>query len=684
MTSKISLNKYIKLVCSQKKWLIALSTILYLGAGPTYLLMFCSYFNNNHYYSKQLNRPKLLADLLFNHIKDRISVFFALVTIFGGVVTALAIYRYIFSKNSVDYYHQTAITRKRLFLGNYLSGMLIWTLPGVISCILTFSIIYLKVRGIYAFGTIALMGLQLLLFMLIWFVMTFNVGILGCMLSGNLLNMVCNTLFLGFFYGIVWIVINTFTADMFSTFWKYSLDPMSFSFLSPLSWPLLHCSYMVNGNVIPCLTILGNVAATAFTFILSLYLYNRRPSELAESGTSHKIYKTISKISLGTVAGLVVGHVIHTLVHDKILWSAFALTIAIILCIGLMNIIFESSHRFFFKQPVIFPVTVVLSLFILICFNKDLFGYDNYVAKNIDKVVIVTSTLSDDSSYMEISPDGKLRYTPVSDDVMIKKGVTITDPGIIDGLVHKKTVIKNDEQYPSYYVTMRLAIHTKSGRTYYREYNYTRDQHEFITTLAKQPGYMKRFYAFSTGQCPMPQQITLYDTFNNSDHITDTSLLFEAYAQDFQENFDSNDTPFFSCAFLDLEYKYDRDDYYYPTVTLPIGRNFTRTIAYLQKELPQREYGFNMVNITEFTPEFPEFTYDDLMDYINTYGLGNVGFVDGWLDGYAMDDYVYVGTVRMYTDVYDSVPCEKGIYIKDTGFFEGKQFYEDLKTSIYY
>lgn len=622
MTSPISIPKLMKTEIRQNSWMFALSALVQFLAGPVYCLLALNIKLSNHNESVHvLNR--------LCHFFDEGYLFMQLLTMMIAIAFCIFSYRYLFSRRMVDLYHSVPITRTKLFGVKYLHGFFVWFLPFVVSSLLVL-IISLMRLGYYAnlshAGTLIKSWLGSTFLLVICFFIFYHLFLVAAYLSGNILNLLTNIVLLGISVASFYALLLCFAEICFETFYS---TPSSSLYdvllgLSPLITPFYLYYCVENTGSSGLLTahpslLISCILLSVALLILALYLYNKRPSELAERGTLNKIYKVPFRIIASFLAALAISLFFSQIVSNSfhILWGIFGAVLGGILCFGALNSIFHTTIKCFFKNiPQMIGITALSTLLIL-AFQLDWFGYDTYLPdkEDIAGVAIYMPSFGDDTSNVYINPNSSWVYGGNSNSGVNQEHL-VTDKDICyEFLQLAVNPAPKDRRY--FYAKVQL----ENGRTYYRQYYISYDNYQALAPFIETEEYKYANYKIRTGLMGNPDtvEIRLRDT-NVSFILPKESIasLMDAYQADFEEHYNLEElSSYLYCINLEMDFRNTEDDYYYGYVSVP--NNYERTLNYLHELYPDYIPYVNapdrIVSITPFISESDFRKYGSVRNY---------------------------------------------------------------------
>jgi ABC-2 type transport system permease protein len=144
------------------------------------------------------------------------NMFVAAAILFAAVISAMSSFYYLNSKTQIDFYHSLPIKREKLFLINYISGILFFIIPYLINFVLTVIVIFITGKGLYF--NLETAAYSLLVSILLYAVI-YSISLSAAMLCGNtIVALLGAAVFLGYFpafYGLYYSYMEAFFKTFF-------------------------------------------------------------------------------------------------------------------------------------------------------------------------------------------------------------------------------------------------------------------------------------------------------------------------------------------------------------------------------------------------------------------------------------------------------------------------------------
>lgn len=369
-------------------WLFALAIVLAFFAMPVTLALQLQSAptltpSNTEQYLQQMTN-------MVNYVTNPDYIPMTILFIGAAIISAVVFFGYLHSKKQVDFYHSLPIKREKLFLIRYLSGLLIIYIPYLINCILSLLIIL-------AFGDIAFLSLGeffgALGRNLLFFTAIYTIGVLAGVVCGN---RVIHLLGTGILLGIGPLLISFYAAVM-ETFYQ-----TFYSALFPINELCMYSSpvaafFNPNSQMIILWAVL-----TVLFFLLSLFLYKKRPSEGASHAIAFRYAKPIIKYPLVFISTIAMGLLFH-MVGDHGsgqigFWLIFGFLCGAFLSHAIIEIIYHFDFKAAFGNKKGFLIFAICFFLLASVPLFDLTGYDDFTVEAAD-VEAISLRMVDVESY---------------------------------------------------------------------------------------------------------------------------------------------------------------------------------------------------------------------------------------------------------------------------------------------
>lgn len=385
-----------------------------------------------------------------------------------SVVSVMAVFYFLYSNRSAHAYHSFPVRREELFLTNYFSGFLFYTVPLLVTFLL--GVLVCTLRGITA-----------LEYLLAWFLLMegmnfflYNMTIFAGMFTGQLfavpvLSLIANFLYVGCRYIVTSIlgIIGYGLSDIYAE--------RSVSIFSPLYFMMNKVGIEGNWNgEITVYSVQGYKFVAAYTVvgflfgIAAFFIYRKRQLETTGDMCSVSFIKPIFRWGLAAFASMLLAMIISNVVTIQLSPAGkFTLVLVCTLVFGFLfffaaEMILQKKTRIFsrkrFAECGIYSVLMILFFF---CMEANLFGMEN---KLPDEADIASAKIQ--------------MYYPIymSDAEGIEEVLAIHQQ-IIDSKKEFESFDTKENSKNTRYVQIRYIL--KDGTPFYRNYTIPGDDSSF-------------------------------------------------------------------------------------------------------------------------------------------------------------------------------------------------------------
>lgn len=464
----------------KRLWLIAVGFLALLLIRPVFLLMS---LDNMRVY--QVPTYKDMIDYLMN--------FFSAANIDEMVVVALFAfflgtsgYMYLFSKKKTDFYHALPVKREKLFMVFYVDGLLIYLGLYIISQIICMIIV--TAQG-FMTGEIMMQMLNTFCVQSIYFLVFYHTVILAVMLTGNLLVAIAGSGVLILYIPVLAQTLEGYYSQNFRSYYttSYSTFPCAkIAGISAVTSYMRYCDLLNNKQIKNekemFLLLLGAFIISVLLFVLSVWLYKRRPSEAAEKAMAFKKTEMVIRIFLVIPMAMLGGMLFHSFGNeDSKIWFWFGLIFTGILMHCVTEVIYSFDFKAICRHKLQLVFCLAAASAVTLCFNLDVFGYDSYIPPE-SKVASAAVGFSNIDADVNGSGIEIINGEAVTDDSMTYEGYQLRHMELMDietvqslakaGIQEPE---KNDtmdwEDTYNEYVRYIIKYNMKNGREIYRAYS---------------------------------------------------------------------------------------------------------------------------------------------------------------------------------------------------------------------
>lgn len=364
-----------------------------------------------------LHSPAHLSALVLSSLPFGVGM-----AVFFGLLSAMAVFSYLYNNRSVQLMHALPITREGLFLTNYLSGLAFLLLPNALIFLLSL------LTGGYPYPGVLVLWLAAQSLICLFF---YSFAVFCAMFTGNLLALpifcgILNWLVMG-----VVFVVNALLRELLFGFWGTTWMDLVAEWFTPVSRLVRAVRYDVTSSGVYYLTGMPAVLLYALVGVLlavaALLIYRKRRLETAGDVVSVRQMRPVFKYGVAFCAAVVVGTWFYqtfrslfprgnwVILLPLLIWGAAGYFVA--------DMLLKKTFRVFARS---WRGLVAFSLVLVAAFavtDLDLFGF-NRVPKRSDVVSVSLSGVS------------TMPYDAASNSFF-----TLTDPADIDTVLQLQGVI---------------------------------------------------------------------------------------------------------------------------------------------------------------------------------------------------------------------------------------------------
>lgn len=530
MTSKHCFFRIGKQNMRHSSWLWALSFLGNLMALPVVMLLAIGKTVKNE---DSIKRLAVQLEYIYDTAAFDMLSFVAIVAAVGALIVGMTNFRYLFHKNMVDTYHSIPVKRQTLFFANWLNGFVIWFVPFVLNLILTMVIAGTKVSSIlnriqvlqrvagnvridkisenvleqlseYTLGRLIGGMLVDALLVTVVFLLIYHLTIVAMMVCGNALNALIVEGILGggvmaaygLLLGLCEVFMDTMITDVvrihrglqYASPFVSSVTMMitrgcSYNNTDVLGWGSWWSNLIVNGVI--ALLLLG----------LAAFLYQKRPSELAEQGLRNRWFKYPLQILASVIAGICgwwIFYSVSSTTNDSYntIWGCFGILVGTVIAFGVLSVVNNMDFKAFFRDKLMMALTLVGTVLLCLSIRLDWYGFDTYLPEQDEIAEIAVfhrNYYSDTRRYVSIGDaDNPLETMHITDAELayaLLHGCTETERAFDLDLPHPET-----EQ-------IYVKVTKKNGRSYYRNYRICSTYEAELSEILSMPEYVRNCYS---------------------------------------------------------------------------------------------------------------------------------------------------------------------------------------------
>ena len=328
-----------------------------------------------------------------------------------SLLSAMAVFSYLYSPRSCDTLHAMPLQRRELFLTNYISGILFLFLPQVLTFVCT--LIVCIVHNITSvehvlFWLLCCMGIAFFFY---------SLGVFCCMLSGNYVGSIAFFLIILMLFKIIRSIVTNLLAVLCFGYGNIGRDffldtaVSRWEFLSPFTFlrnfVYVQESWSDTGSL-QSISVTGGIYVALYCIpavlllILSGILYKRRQMEAAGDIVAVSWLAPVFRSLLSILGGLACGMIF---INDIFLYSFqryfLAFVVTSVICSALFyavaEMLLQKRFRIFSRKGVLhWGICAAICVAFLGCIKGDVFRIEEYMPKEdkIQSVEIVNEGLT--------------------------------------------------------------------------------------------------------------------------------------------------------------------------------------------------------------------------------------------------------------------------------------------------
>ncbi len=373
MTSKTLFFKFLKKDLGHRLWAVALIGLGCFFAYPVLAAMEASQIDTYatleeglRYYNKNMQ--------YMHSFGNGITVF---ITMAAALVCGMSSFSYLNSRSKMDFYHSLPIRRELMFGANFISGILILTVPLTLALAAAAFVAIGNGADAAALWPLVWSGLGL---HLIYFILLYAAVVLAMIMTGNLVVaflgyvVFCSVVPLAaaFSQGYFLIFFDTFMTESCGEFIE------SATRISPVLEYLFAAENYTKGDPSQMIRLAGTVAVSGVLAFIGCFLYRKRPSEAAGKAMAFEVTKPIIRVILVLLFSVGMCAFFWGL-QESLGWGVFGAVCGTVIAHCIIEIIYHFDFKKLFSHPLQMVGCAAASLLILFSFYFDWFGYDTYL-----------------------------------------------------------------------------------------------------------------------------------------------------------------------------------------------------------------------------------------------------------------------------------------------------------------
>ena len=410
MTSRNLFFNLLKEDFRRRLWTFILASLVFFGTFPIVFTMMLQSWVSNYTKNDIVITEQSLVRIA-NNVSSftGINIWLAIVTCVGAVICGVSGFAYLHSKKQMDFYHSLPVKREQLFIVRFVTGILIYAIPYLISILYVY--IICTVFGVMStqIFTDALAGF---FWNLMGYIILYLSTIIAMVLTGKLVIAFFGIVVLNAYAPAIYGLALLLQSSFFVTLHTRSVDIEDVIFhtkwLSPFSFYMNMIAGVYDETVSIPLEILSFVIMAVVLGGIALWLYKKRPSEKADIAMSFKISEPIIRILIAIPVGVVAGILLFAIQYDldenfAIVWLIIGSILGAFITHGIIESLYQGDVKKCLSHKVQMSATIVIAIITPLLFYYDVFGYDSYIPEKeeVAHMAIASSDLRFHGSYFD-------------------------------------------------------------------------------------------------------------------------------------------------------------------------------------------------------------------------------------------------------------------------------------------
>lgn len=470
MTSKNSFFKSMKQDLEQRIWLPVVFFIL--GFLALEIMLITRLDNMSDLVNYNARATVYLMNTFFSPLSH-----FSVVTVGMAAVSALSGFMYMHSAKKLDVYHSIPIRREKLFIRQFVYGILYYLAPMVVHVLICLAVC--AANGLLE-GRVLVQAAGFVLVQLLIYLACYSCVVTAVVLTGNLVISVLGSGILLSYSLILGVLKGNLMLQFLKTFCMKTSWGMDFPAFSPihLIGKLVYTMRESEGECLVYTDYLGFYGKLLIMVViyalLALFLYRKRPTEAAGQSMVFPVTEPVIKTMVVVPAAFVVGNLFYSLSagSNQIPWFVFGSIFGFVIACPLMEMIFRKDVRAALMHPLqlAFNGVCVIGVFAVLYF--DVFGYDSYIPAEdeVESYAVYFNAMPHISGEHGSSESYCMEHMAITDNESTRKllehGAGITRAVYASEQEGEIDTAKLQEGYCSLLVKYQL----KNGRSVYRRY----------------------------------------------------------------------------------------------------------------------------------------------------------------------------------------------------------------------
>lgn len=305
---------------------------------------------------------------------------FSLLSIGVAIVSALSGFIYMHSAKKLDVYHSLPVKREILFLQQYAYGVLYYVVPMVLHILIC--VVICAANGVMN-GAVLGSALGFFLVQLLMYLICYSMVVVAVCLTGNLVISVLGSAVLLVYTLVIFWLRSSLMNSFFETY--YGMETYGILPLTPIDIIYRMILEMDRADSFAYVDYMGHygqmLLATVIYTVIALFLYKKRPTEVAGNTMAFPISEPIVKAMIVIPGAMCSGYLFTGIIsnNDDFIWFLLGAVFGFAIICALMEIIFRKDMKAILAHPLQFVFNGVCVIGILMILEFDLLGYDTYI-----------------------------------------------------------------------------------------------------------------------------------------------------------------------------------------------------------------------------------------------------------------------------------------------------------------
>lgn len=338
----------------------------------------------------------------------------------ASLICGMSSFSYLNARSKVDFYHSIPVKREKMFIVNYLNGILILAVPYAVALMLAVVIAVSNGVSGTVIWPLALSGYGL---SMVYYILMYSLVIVAAMMTGNLVVGVLGSMVLCFYVPLAVVLVGAYLTTFFQTYMYFQYDRIMET-LGRVS-PVVEYIYqigMYKTDGISATAVIAAVAVSVLLAVLGCLLYRKRPSEAAGRAMAFAVSRPVVRILVTLLAALGLGLFFWAMRYTTG-WAVFGILCGGIIAHCVIEIIYHFDFKKLFANKMQLVACLAVSLLVMLTFRYDWFGYDRYLpdAGKVKEAAIDMNLLNNWVSYGEakLRKDGEYEWDSIGSEEYI-------------------------------------------------------------------------------------------------------------------------------------------------------------------------------------------------------------------------------------------------------------------------